>query len=284
MMNNTKQNKVHRPIKEIEEWWLDQLESISLEDDLNIKEVIPIGVLHLVKRILGLEDEKRDQIRKKLDYSEQILVVGEESVANTVESNADSDELKDISKVSSIKGINSKNIKAKAYIRFFQRPNYKASIWRETIYTKDQMTINQQSIALTESIANKFVEWVASIGGEEHSKVNKKSILKMFDISTTLEYETTCKVDPKEILTTINIEKYPTNLSLSKETKNILSPSSKMQPRGHKPSSYKLAKQKLETAEIFLKNITNLKSTRAFLQYLSDSNSVLKPPKYLNEL
>lgn len=274
MMVNKKltKNDLYTPIDEIEEWWLEVLQSPSPEADLNIKEVIPIEVLYLVKRILGFDGEKEDKTHKK-DYTDQIPVLDKELDNDTVEGNADSDDIQNISKVSSTKTSDSENIKAEAYIRFFQRPNYKASIWREKIYTKDQMTINQQAVALTESIAEKFVNWVATIGGEKDSRIDIESILKMFDIGTTMEYATACKVDPKEILSKINIGKYP---------KNMVSSTSKKRPREH-ASFYKLDKEKLESMETVFKNITHLKSTREFLQYLSDKNPAIKHPKYLEK-
>lgn len=284
MMINKKlaKNDLYRPIDEIEEWWLDVLQSPSPEDDLNIKEVIPVDVLHLVKRILGFDDRKRYKTHKR-DYTLQIPVLDKESDDDTVGSNVDSDEMKNMSKVSSTKASDSETIKAGAYIRFFQRPNYKASIWREKIYTKDQMTINQQAVALAESIAEKFVNWVATIGGEEDSRIDMESILKLFDVGTTIEYATACKVDPKEILSKINIGKYPKNMASSTEIKNITSSKSKMRPRKHNAPSCKLDREKLENMETVFKNITHLKSTGDFLQYLSDKNPVIKPPKYLKK-
>lgn len=273
MKKNFKNKKPHRYVKEIEEWWLDYLKTPPPDDEFNIKEVIPIEVLHLVKRILGIENRE-----KLFVWETEPIPSVKESDNDTIESIIDSEDVKCRSKPSSIKEDDIEKNKAKSYIRFFQRPEYKATIWRENrTLTKDQMSVNQQAEVITESIAKKFVDWVATIGGEEPSSVTVESIIKMFDIGTTMEYATACKVDPQEVSVGKNIKK------ISEEHRNITLPPTKNPYERYKKSTIEINEEKLETMETVWKGITQLKSTREFLQYLSSNYPNRKPPRYLIE-
>lgn len=276
MNDNFCLNRHDRNTPEIQDWWLEVFKTLPTnKNDFHAKEVIPLGILHRVKRILGIEDEPEHIFIE--NKNESVPVQNEETDAITAESNIEVDDMLCRGTASPIKLDDIEQKKANSYIRFFRRPEYKATIWRENkVYSKDQMTLSEQSRAVSESIAKKFVGWITTIGGEEQSSVSVESIVKMFDIGTKLECANACKVKPKEIQSAVNIAKTKRTIL------NVKIPTTKQFVRNRK-SRRDIIHERLETMEMVWKGIIQLKSTHDFLEYLSSNHPDVKPPRYLIE-
>lgn len=280
MFKNRSKSTQHKYADEIENWWLDDIKTPP--SDLDLKEVIPYEILNRVKQILGVGDEKREiQITEVENDSPS-----EDLDDDTLESIIDSNDVKCQSTSSSTKDDDhmTKN-RTSAYIRFFERPHYKAMIWKENkTFTKDQMTLNQQAISVAESIAKNFVNWVGTIGGEEQSSITVERILEMFDIGITKEYSTSLKVNPKRAS---SVGKHKNNITKRMLKSQKISEINKSLPmkNGAKENATSSNHEKLENMETVWNGIMELKSTRDFLKFLSSNHASLELPKFvINEM
>lgn len=267
-----------RHAEEIENWWLEDL--ISPPPGFDLKEVIPVEALHLVKRILGVEDMKILRQEDENDFNSSTDGFDND----TIESNIDPDELKTKSISSSTKDdFDVGKNKVNAYKHFFQRPHYKATIWRQDkVFTKEQMSLDQQANAVAESIAKNFVDWVGTIGGEEQSSITVERILELFDIGITKKYATSLKVDPKETSSGKKIGNASRQLvrkAIAPGMKNRID--TKKIVKADAESLQNINQEKLESMETVWKGIVQLKSTRDYLKFFLENHTNMQLPKYI---
>ncbi|KAG5896775.1 hypothetical protein JTB14_008351 [Gonioctena quinquepunctata] len=305
-------NRYEQNAPEIRKWWQQLFE--ILEHDVLIKpekrmcmlkEAIPPGILAHVLSELSVHCEmlKYASTSEESNFSPESKSISNRPTAGThsLPMHLEATRRKNLSLVP--------NPSTNPYLEFFRRRPDEAAIWSELPpVALEEMSLNQLAQAISAGIAKDFIRWLGSIPSDEAHSINLQNIIDMFGVGSKLDFSTTVCVDLKEVptvpgrvaRTTIDM-KMLKRTTLQREirrdyeaalrkpkleafgrrlpTKSQIKPP----PKNEKWLVCATAPPELDSMATVWDGIQDLKSTKAFCEFLNQEHPEIVPPKFLIE-
>lgn len=309
-------SKYERPNPETRKWWADffrklEKDSSILEERLDrLAELLPPSLYWRLINILEMRDKKQcltftfDEKVLEKERTKDICRLLESS--DTEKSLAGTEtEIKqsDFQKV-----VTGTMLRSNPYLNFFKRHPNEVAVWREDPADISKMRLTEYADKLTEQITQDFIKTLNLIRGYDQETLSVQNIKEIFEIAPALDISRTLKVQPHEIKSvpqgvaqamnlpaksrkTILHREIRSDQIASRKKKSTMAFGRRLPPQlqgftVEKDATKKWLKcerlpKKLQSMARVWQDITNLKSTMAYCEYILNNHPNLKAPKYL---